>query len=366
MDNRQKQLLKVIVETYVKSVKPVGSKSLCEKFNLSSATIRNEMAILEDLGYIEKNHISSGRIPSEKGYRYYVENLMEPEKLNGSEMLKLQRVVKNQDLVLSDAITKCMEIISDLTNYASIVLGSSSMDNLLKQVSIIPIDENKIVALVCTNTGLVENKKFVLPEGTNVKELIKTSEIINKMLIGTPIKDVSERLEFEIKPIIAQEISNYEKEVLQSIPSDSLYPDAEDIVYRSNEKYKGTLLKYVPLTVIVLVLFLISITGIVTIKTVRSIRYFGIMYICGMNYTKAQFMTILEMTFNSVLAFAFTTNLLALQKQFKLVGKINCNIGMLQMLFMLSVCIIIVLWSGQTTKNVLKGNTPIEIIKNME
>ena len=91
MDNRQKQLLKVIVETYVKSVKPVGSKSLCEKFNLSSATIRNEMAILEDLGYIEKNHISSGRIPSEKGYRYYVENLMEPEKLNGSEMLKLQR-----------------------------------------------------------------------------------------------------------------------------------------------------------------------------------------------------------------------------------------------------------------------------------
>ena len=153
MDNRQKQLLKVIVETYVKSVKPVGSKSLCEKFNLSSATIRNEMAILEDLGYIEKNHISSGRIPSEKGYRYYVENLMEPEKLNGSEMLKLQRVVKNQDLVLSDAITKCMEIISDLTNYASIVLGSSSMDNLLKQVSIIPIDENKVVALVCTNRG---------------------------------------------------------------------------------------------------------------------------------------------------------------------------------------------------------------------
>lgn len=90
------------------------------------------------------------------------------------------------------------------------------------------------------------------------------------------------------------------------------------------------------------------------------------MYICGMNYTKAQFMTILEMTFNSVLAFAFTTNLLALQNQFKLVGEINCNIGMLQMLFMLSVCIIIVLWSGQTTKNVLKGNTPIEIIKNME
>ena len=210
MDKRQENLLKDIVETYVKTVKPVGSKSLCQKFNCSSATIRNEMEILENLGYIEKNHISSGRIPSEKGYRYYVENLMEPEKLTGSEMLKLQRVVKNQDLVLSDAISKCMEIISDLTNYASIVLGQNSEDNLLKQVSIIPIDEDKVVALVCTNKGVVENKKFSLGN-TNLKELIKTSEIINKMLIGTPIKDVSERLEFEIKPIIANEIQNYER-----------------------------------------------------------------------------------------------------------------------------------------------------------
>ena len=210
MDKRQENLLKDIVETYVKTVKPVGSKSLCQKFNCSSATIRNEMAILENLGYIEKNHISSGRIPSEKGYRYYVENLMEPEKLTGSEMLKLQRVVKNQDLVLSDAISKCMEIISDLTNYASIVLGQNSEDNLLKQVSIIPIDEDKVVALVCTNKGVEENKKFSLGN-TNLKELIKTSEIINKMLIGTPIKDVSERLEFEIKPIIANEIQNYER-----------------------------------------------------------------------------------------------------------------------------------------------------------
>lgn len=210
MDKRQENLLKDIVETYVKTVKPVGSKSLCQKFNCSSATIRNEMAILENLGYIEKNHISSGRIPSEKGYRYYVENLMEPEKLTGSEMLKLQRVVKNQDLVLSDAISKCMEIISDLTNYASIVLGQNSEDHLLKQVSIIPIDEDKVVALVCTNKGVVENKKFSLGN-TNLKELIKTSEIINKMLIGTPIKDVSERLEFEIKPIIANEIQNYER-----------------------------------------------------------------------------------------------------------------------------------------------------------
>ena len=81
MDERQKELLKAIVESYIQTVKPIGSKSLCKKFNCSSATIRNEMAVLENLGYIEKNHISSGRIPSEAGYKYYVENLMKPKEL---------------------------------------------------------------------------------------------------------------------------------------------------------------------------------------------------------------------------------------------------------------------------------------------
>ncbi len=210
MDKRQSELLKVIVETYVKTVKPVGSKSLCQKFHCSSATIRNEMGVLEDLGYIEKNHISSGRVPSEKGYQYYVEHLMEPEKLTGGDMLKLQKIVNNQDLVLSDAINKCMEIISDLTNYASVVLGNNSADNLLKQVNVIPIENNKVVALVCTNKGIVENKQFMIPESTDIKELIKASEIINKLLIGTPINEVASRLEFDIKPIIAKQLHDYE------------------------------------------------------------------------------------------------------------------------------------------------------------
>ena len=210
MDKRQEDLLKAIVENYVKTVKPVGSKSLCQKFHCSSATIRNEMAVLENLGYIEKNHISSGRVPSEQGYKYYVDYLMEPEKLTGGDMLKLQTIVKNQDLVLSDAINKCMEIISDLTNYASVVLGNNSAGNLLKQVSVIPIENNKVVALVCTNKGVVENKQFTLPESTNIAELIKTSEIINKLLIGTPINEVASRLEFEIKPVIAKQIHDYE------------------------------------------------------------------------------------------------------------------------------------------------------------
>lgn len=210
MDERQKAILKEIVEGYIKEAKPIGSKHLCDKFNCSSATIRNEMACLEKLGYVEKNHISSGRIPSELGYKYYVENLMQPKELTGEDMLKLQTIFSNQNLVVSEAISKCLEIISDITNYTSIALGKESSENSLKQISIIPLDEEHIVALVCTDKGIVKNKQFNISQDTNLKELVKTSEIINKMLIGTPISRIAERLEYEIKPIISKQVEQYE------------------------------------------------------------------------------------------------------------------------------------------------------------
>ena len=210
MDERQEKLLKEIVESYIKNVRPVGSHALCKKFNLSSATIRNEMASLEKLGLLEKNHISSGRIPSEKGYKYYVDNLMRPKELNGEEMLKLQTIFQNSQLQVSDAINKCMEIIADITNYTSVVLGKSSVENTLQQVSLIPLDNNQVIALVCTNKGIVENKKFNIPDNIFVDELIKTCEIVNKMLIGTPINMVNERLELDVKPVISKTIKQYE------------------------------------------------------------------------------------------------------------------------------------------------------------
>ena len=116
LSERRKELLKLIVEEYIKTANPVGSSLLCDKLNCSSATIRNEMASLEDMGYLEKTHTSSGRVPSEMGYRYYVDNLMEPKKISGEDMLKLQTIFNNRDLELNDAISKSLEIISDIIN----------------------------------------------------------------------------------------------------------------------------------------------------------------------------------------------------------------------------------------------------------
>lgn len=208
--SRQREILKAIVEEYIKTARPVGSKNLSKKFKVSSATIRNDMGVLEEAGYLEKQHISSGRIPSEAGYRYYVDELLEPKKISGEDMLKLQTIFSNNELDLNGAIEKSLEIISDITNYTSVVLGRASKENLLEKVEIIPITGNSIVAIVVTDKGHVENKQISLPASVESKDVSKTSEILNKMLKGTPIDEVSSKLEFEIKPIIGNYVKNYE------------------------------------------------------------------------------------------------------------------------------------------------------------
>lgn len=210
INGRQSELLKLIVEDYIKTARPVSSKSLCEALDCSSATIRNEMSFLEEIGLLEKTHTSSGRIPSEKGYRYYVDHIMQPKELNGEDMLKLQQIFRNQSLMLSDAITQSMEIISELTSYTSIVLGNSSKENRIQKIEVVPIDETKLIAIVITDKGHVEHKNIVLPQVVDVMEIKQTVDLMNKLVVGTPIDEVSSKLEFEVKPVIGKVVKQHE------------------------------------------------------------------------------------------------------------------------------------------------------------
>lgn len=208
--DRQKQILKVIVEEYVKSAKPVSSNHICDKLKCSSATIRNEMVILEEAGMLEKNHFASGRTPSENGYKYYVENLMEPKKMTGEDMLKLQTIFRNNALDVDDTIKKSIELISEITNYTSVVLGSTSSMNKLKKVEVVPLEEDSVLTIVITDKGHVEHKKIVFPTDVSVDEVRKTVDLINKLIVGTPIDEVSEKLEYEIKPIISKYVKQHD------------------------------------------------------------------------------------------------------------------------------------------------------------
>ena len=210
LTERQNKILKLIVERYIKEPIPVGSKVISKQLNCSSATVRNDMGELENQGLLEKTHTSSGRIPSEAGYRYYVDNLMEMKKMNAEDMLKLQIVFKNQQLALSDVITKSLQVISDMTNYTAVVLGSTSHENLLKQIEVVPIDEASMIVIIVTDKGHVEHKNIKLND-VSMEEVKKTVGLINNLISGTPIDDISKKLEFEIKPIIGKYVKQHEQ-----------------------------------------------------------------------------------------------------------------------------------------------------------
>lgn len=210
LSERQNKILKLIVEKYIKDPIPVGSKVISRELNCSSATVRNEMGELEKVGLLEKTHTSSGRVPSEAGYRYYVDNLMEPKKMNADDMLKLQIVFRNQQLALSDVITKSLQVISDMMNYTTIVLGSRSHENLLKQVEVIPIDQENSTVIIVTDKGNVEHKIIRLQD-VSLEEVQKTVGLINNLIQGTPIDEVAKKLEFEIKPIIGNYVKQHEQ-----------------------------------------------------------------------------------------------------------------------------------------------------------
>ena len=209
LTKRQNDILKLIVIEYIRLAKPVGSKLICESLNCSSATIRNEMMILEELGLLEKTHTSSGRVPSEKGYRYYVDNLMELKELNGEEVYKLQTIFNNQQLELSDVLNKSLQIVSEMTSYTSIVLDTKSHENKLKEIEVVPISDKEIVVLVVTDKGHVEHKNIELI-GVSLEEIKKTVKLINDLIVGTPIDEVNSKLEFEIKPVIAKYVTQHE------------------------------------------------------------------------------------------------------------------------------------------------------------
>ena len=210
LTERQRKILKLIVERYIESPTPVGSKVVSKIINCSPATVRNEMGELEKYGLLEKTHTSSGRVPSEAGYRYYVDNLMELKKMNSEDIVKLGIVFNNQQLALSDVITKSLQVISDMMNYTTVVLGSTSHENLLKQIEVVPIDDVSMAVIIVTDRGHVEHKTIKLQD-VSLEEVKKTVGLINNLISGTPIDEVSKKLEYEIKPIIGNYVRQHEQ-----------------------------------------------------------------------------------------------------------------------------------------------------------
>lgn len=210
LTNRQIVIFKTIVDEFTRTAEPVGSKTLMSllDFPCSSATIRNEMAALEAEGLLEKTHTSSGRIPSSKGYRFYVENLMEKQ-LDEGVKNSLQKVFKERHYSLEEIVKKSCDILSEMTNLTSVVLGPDSKCQRLQHVQLIPITERSAVAIFVTDHGHTENKTFQFETEVSVEDIQNCCTILNEKLSGTPIVNVVERMQ-EIQPLLEAHITRHE------------------------------------------------------------------------------------------------------------------------------------------------------------
>ncbi len=207
LSDRQKLILKAIIEEYVTNNEPVGSKSLTEKpyLDFSSATIRYDMQDLEEQGYLEKTHTSSGRIPSEYGYRYYVDHLIIRDESVLEYFKYLDEIFDNKKLSREDALKKIAEFLSELTGYYSIILGSSADFAKVMKMEIVPLSNNEVVMLIVTNTGQVQSQKMRIPDGYNQDDLLKIIQMFDNAMYDHSVYEIREILSKEAaKPRIRQ------------------------------------------------------------------------------------------------------------------------------------------------------------------
>lgn len=208
--NRRDRVLKLIVEQFIKTAQPVGSKALIEEYGLeySSATIRNEMNALETDGYLEKTHTSSGRVPSSKGYRYYIENLRE-RSVSEEFKYQMQTILDEKIQSIDEVIKESCEILSQMTSLASIVLGPNADQEKLVSVQIIPLSDTSATCVFVTDKGYVENKTFVISEKTKLADVESCVKLLNERLQGTSISELVPKMQL-IKPLLSDYVIDHD------------------------------------------------------------------------------------------------------------------------------------------------------------
>ena len=193
LNDRKKFILKSIIDDYIQSAQPVGSRTIARKheLGLGSATIRNEMADLEELGYITQPHTSAGRIPSDKGYRFYVDHLMQIHKLAYDEILKMKKAMDEHVEEFNQLIKKACGIISSVTGYTSVVLTPQLTGTVAKSLQIITVDEKHLLIVVVAGGGIIRNR--LVKHEFNIKEesVAGLANAINAKIAGKLLNEIT-------------------------------------------------------------------------------------------------------------------------------------------------------------------------------
>lgn len=192
LGNRKRLILQAIIEDYINTAEPVGSRTISKRYltGTSPATIRNEMSDLEEMGFIEQPHTSSGRIPSDKGYRLYVDKIMKQNTVNDAQ----REMIKNEFLDTLGEIDKLVKhaskLLSQMTQYTSIVMAPQLRRTSIKQIQLIRIDNATVLAVIITDAGIVKNSVLRLIQDVHPEVLIRISNMLNERLAGLSMEEI--------------------------------------------------------------------------------------------------------------------------------------------------------------------------------
>ncbi|MFM8776765.1 MAG: heat-inducible transcriptional repressor HrcA [Actinomycetota bacterium] len=195
LDDRKTAILRAVVEEYIATAQPVGSAHIAKIRDLavSSATVRNEMAVLEREGYLTHPHTSAGRIPTDKGYRFFVDNLVPTGKLGSIEQQKVGSFFENAHFRLEETLQRTSMLLTQLTNYASVVIGPTVEVAVVRSVQIVRLSAHHMTVVVVLSNGSVENAQIEITEDVTDELIARANERLQKLLVAKPLRDLEQR-----------------------------------------------------------------------------------------------------------------------------------------------------------------------------
>ena len=196
LDERKAAILRAIVSHYVSSGEPVGSKTIVERFNLavSPATVRNEMGALEEAGYLRQPHTSAGRIPTDAGYRYFVDAWANQTRLPSREVARIHRFFDEPRWELEDALRKTASLLSAVTDHAAVVFAAGLDRNTVRHVELVRLSGDRAMVLLVTDTGRVANHLVQIPEPLDTVLLDHAADMLNRTVVGIPLESAADRI----------------------------------------------------------------------------------------------------------------------------------------------------------------------------
>ncbi|OPJ63840.1 heat-inducible transcriptional repressor HrcA [Clostridium oryzae] len=236
IDERKIKILRAIISDYINTGEPVGSRTIARKYDLgiSSATIRNEMSDLEDMGYLEHIHASSGRKPSNKGYRLYVDKLMKLKGVSKEEEILIKDMLINAALFEVDKVLKQTSLLlSRLTKLTCVVKAPSVKKSSIKKIQLINVDANNVLLIIVTDSGLIKNNMIRINRALDNRALMSISNMLTERLMDLTIEDINLAVINSIK----SGLKGYDEIFNAIIPVlyESLNPKDNDEVYMEGE-----------------------------------------------------------------------------------------------------------------------------------